>query len=111
MAKNTILYDGVLSPQTYLEIMTGKYFCLNADNQLELVERILDEQCGKGLYWSFALDDIDEVIKNGYKVVLVEIVNIVMKGDKAGQKTIYRWFEVPGEWTKAEFQKRLSKIE
>lgn len=111
MSKNTIMYDGVITPQTYLEMMTGKYFCLNADNQLELVERILDEQCGKGLYWSFALEDIGEVIKNGHKVVLVVIVNIVMKGDKAEQKAIYRWFEVPEEWTEAEFQKRLSKIE
>lgn len=111
MANNTIIYNGVLTLQTYLEIMTGKYFLLNADNQIELVEKILDEQCGNGLYWSFALDDIDEVIKNGYKVVLVAIVNIIMKGDKAERETIYRWFEVPGEWTKEEFQKRLNKIE
>lgn len=111
MAKNTILYNDVLTPQTYLEIMTGNYFCLNADNQLEIVEKILDEYCGNGLYWSFALDDIDEVIKKGYKVVLVEIINVVMEGDKAKLKTIYRWFEVPGEWTKEEFQKRLNKIE
>lgn len=110
MPESTIMYDGVITPQTYLEMMTGKYFCLNADNQLELVEKILDEQCGKGLYWSFSLEDIGEVIKNGHKVVLVVIVNIVMKGDKAEQKTIYRWFEVPEEWTKAEFQKRLSEV-
>ena len=110
MPELTIVYNGVLTPHHYLEIMTGKYFLLNADNQLELVEKILDEQCGNGLYWSFALDDIDEVIKNGYKVVLVEIANIVMKGDKAERETIYRWFEVPGEWTKAEFQKRLSEV-
>ena len=110
MASNTILYNGVLTPQTYLEIMTGNYFCLNEDNQLEIVEKILDEYCGNGLYWSFTLDDIDNVIKNGYKVVLVEIINIVMKGDKAERETIYRWFEVPGEWIKAEFQNRLSKI-
>lgn len=110
MANNTIMYNGVLTPRTYLEIMTGKYFCLHADNQLELVEKILDEQCGKGLYWSFALGDIDEVIKNGHKVVLVAIVNIIMEGDKAEQQIIYRWFEIPGEWTKAEFQKRLSEV-
>ena len=110
MAENTIMYDGILTPQTYLEIMTGKYFCLDAENQLELAEKILDEQCGNGLYWSFALDDIDEVIKNRHKVVLVEITNIVIKVDKVEQKTNYRWFEVPEEWTKAEFQKRLSEV-
>lgn len=49
MAENTIMYDGILTPQTYLEIMTGKYFCLDAENQLELAEKILDEQCGNGL--------------------------------------------------------------
>lgn len=110
MPESTIMYDGVITPHTYLEMMTGKYFCLNADNQLELVEKILDEQCGKGLYWSFSLENIGEVIKNGHKVVLVVIVNIVTKGDKEEQKTIYRWFEVPEEWTKEEFQKRLSEV-
>lgn len=110
MTKAVIMYDKILSAQTYLEIMTGNYYCLNADNQAEQVENILDEQFGQGAYRSFALDNITEVMKNDHKVVLVEIVNIIMKGDEAEQDNIYRWFEVPDDWTKEDMINKLSKI-
>ena len=86
MTKDVIMYDKILSAQTYLEMMTGNYYCLNADNQ---VENILEEQFGQGVYRSFALDNITEVMKNDHKVVLVKIVNIVMEGDEAEQDNIY----------------------
>ena len=87
MTKDVIMYDKILSAQTYLELITGNYYCLNADNQ---VENILEEQFGQGVYRSFALDNITEVMKNDHKVVLVKIVNIVMEGDEAEQDNIYR---------------------
>lgn len=110
MTKDVIMYDKILSAQTYLEMMTGNYYCLNADNQVEQVENILEEQFGQGAYWSFALDNITEVIKNDHKVVLVEIVNIVMEGDEAEQDNIYRWFEVPDDWTKEDVLEQLKKV-
>ena len=110
MTKDVIMYDKILSAQTYLELITGNYYSLNADNQVEQVENILYEQFGQGAYWSFALDNITEVIKNDHKVVLVEIVNIVMEGDEAEQDNIYRWFEVPDEWTKDDILEQLRKI-
>ena len=110
MTKDVIMYDKILSAQTYLEMMTGNYYCLNADNQVEQVENILEEQFGQGAYWSFALDNITEVIKNDHKVVLVKIVNIVMEGDEAEQDNIYRWFEVPDDWTKEDVLEQLRKI-
>ena len=110
MTKDVIMYDKILSAQTYLEMMTGNYYCLNADNQVEQVENILDEQFGQGAYRSFALDNITEVIKNDHKVVLVEIVNIVMEGNEAEQDNIYRWFEVPDDWTKENVLEQLRKI-
>lgn len=58
MMENTVVYNGILTPQAYLEIMTGKYFILNADDQIEAVENILDKQFGEGMYWSFALEEI-----------------------------------------------------
>lgn len=108
--KEAILYDRMLTPQQYLEIMTGKYFCLDADNQLETVENILDDEFGEGVYWSFVLDSIDEITENGHKVVLVEIVNIIIRNDKAEQKKLYRWFEVPDNWTKEFVEKKLAEI-
>ncbi len=110
MTKDAIMYDKALSARTYLEIMTGTYYCLRADNQLEEVENILDEQFGKGAYWSFALDNISEVMENDHKVVLVECVNIVMEGNKAEQYPIYRWFEVPNDWTKEMLIEKLNEI-
>ena len=109
MTKDVIMYDKILSAQTYLEMMTGNYYCLNADNQVEQVENILEEQFGQGAYWSFALDNITEVMKNDHKVVLVKIVNIVMEGDEAEQDNIYRWFEVPDDWTKEDVLEQLKK--
>ena len=109
MTKDVIMYDKILSAQTYLEMMTGNYYCLNADNQVEQVENILEEQFGQGAYRSFALYNITEVIKNDHKVVLVKIVNIVMEGDEAEQDNIYRWFEVPDDWTKEDVLEQLKK--
>lgn len=110
MTKDVIMYDKILSAQTYLEMMTGNYYCLNADNQVEQVENILEEEFGQGAYWSFALDNITEVMKNDHKVVLVKIVNIVMEGDEAEQDNIYRWFEVPDDWTKEDVLEQLKKV-
>ena len=110
MTKDVIMYDKILSAQTYLEMMTGNYYCLNADNQVEQVEDILEEEFGQGAYWSFALDNITEVMKNDHKVVLVKIVNIVMEGDEAEQDNIYRWFEVPDYWTKEDVLEQLKKV-
>ena len=104
------MYDKILSAQTYLELITGNYYSLNADNQVEQVENILYEQFGQGAYWSFALDNISEVMENDHKVVLVEIVNIIMEGDEAEQDNIYRWFEVPDDWTKDDVLEQLRKI-
>lgn len=108
--KDAILYEGILTPQQYLEMMTGKYFCLDADNQFEAVENILDGEFGEGAYWSFALDSIDEVMESSHKVILVEIVNIIIHNDKAEQEKLYRWFEVPDDWTKELVEKKLAEI-
>lgn len=43
-----IKYNGILYPQTFLAVMTGKYFCVTTDNQLEEIEKILDEELGGG---------------------------------------------------------------
>ena len=42
-----IIYDKALTAREYLEIMTGKYYMLNAANQLKEVENILKGEFGK----------------------------------------------------------------
>lgn len=102
-----IKYDGILYPQTFLAVMTGKYFCVTADNQLEEIEKILDEELGGGQCLSYPFEETVNIVNNDKSVVLVEIVNI---NEECEQERLYRWFEVPEEWTKEEFSKRLSEV-
>ena len=53
-----IITDRILNPQIYLELMTGKYYPSNVDNQSEAIEKILDREFGEGVYWSYSLTDI-----------------------------------------------------
>jgi len=110
MAKDAIRYAGLITSQQYLELITGKYYCLNADNQFEEVERILNREFGEGSFWSFALDDIGEVMENDHTVVLVELVNIVMRDNTSKQEKLYRWFELPAEWTKEEITRKIEDL-
>lgn len=110
MTKDAIKYNGLLTAQQYLELVTGNCYCLRADNQLEEVEKIIDKEFGEGTFWSFALDDISEVMENDHIVVLVEIVNIVMKDSSAKQEKLYRWFELPFECTKEELSEKIRKL-
>lgn len=102
-----IKYDGILYPQTFLAVMTGKYFCVTADNQIEEMEKILDEELGGGQCLSYPFEETVNIVNNDKSVVLVEIVNI---NEECEQERLYRWFEVPEEWTKEEFSKRLSEV-
>ena len=69
-----VITDKILNPQTYLELMTGKYYPLNVDNQLEAVEKILDSEFGKGTFWSYSHKDIPSE-EHDVKLVSVESVN------------------------------------
>ena len=102
-----IKYDGVVYPQAFLAVLTGKYFCVTADNQVEEIEKILDEEFGAGQYWSYPFEETEDIVKNDKSVVLVEIVNI---NEECEQERLYRWFEVPEEMSKEEFTKKLSEV-
>ena len=48
MTKDAIKYNGLLTAQQYLELVTDNYYCLRADNQFEEVEKIMDKEFGEG---------------------------------------------------------------
>ncbi len=102
-----IIYDGVLTPQAYLEIMTGNYYILKKSNQVDEVEKILDNEEGDGTYWTYSLYDTSEVLGNNKNVVLVEFVNIT---DEPEQEYIYRWCEVPEDMTREDFLNKLKEL-
>lgn len=72
MANIGIIYDGIISARTYLEIMTCKYYCLRKDNQLEEVEEILNMEFGEGKFLNYPLEKIKEVIGENCSVVRVK---------------------------------------
>ena len=102
-----ILYDGIVYPQAFLEVMTEKCFSVSAANQLELVEKILDIELGEEQCLSYPFSETKDVVINDKNVVLVEIVNI---NERCEMERLYRWFELPEEWTKEKFAKRLSEV-
>ena len=110
MTKDAIKYNGLLTAQQYLELVTDNYYCLRADNQFEEVEKIMDKEFGEGAFWSYELDEISEVMENDHIVVLVEIVNIVMKDGFGVQEKLYRWFELPFDCTKEELLERINNL-
>ncbi len=68
---------------------------------------MLDEVMGKGKFKNYPLLDIESAISKDNNVVLVEITNL---NDDNEEEKLYRWFEVPKEWTREEFLKRLGEI-
>ena len=85
--------DISLTPQEYLEIVTGKVYFVNADNQVEMVEKIIESE-GFSL-WSYPLSELSHIVENNLRVVLVECVNVT----DDGLKKSYRFFEVPDSVT------------
>ena len=57
-----IKYNGILIAQQYIELVTGRYYCLNADNQLEEFEKIIDKEFGKGTFRNYAQKIVQERI-------------------------------------------------
>lgn len=87
MIKSETLY----SPQSYLELVTGRTYILNdSDNDIEAVEKILEE-LGYCL-WSHALTEIEHIIEEDLPVVLVDC--LVWNENSNEYKHVLRWFEV-----------------
>ena len=86
-----IVYDKVIGPRDYVEIVTGKYYILNAENQLEEAKAIL-KLSGFGELSDHSLVKVDKVSGQDKKFILVEFVNAT---DGEEMDFIYRWCEFP----------------
>lgn len=83
MVKSEKLY----SPQEYLELITGNYYILNGDDDVETIEAILNT-CGYSV-WSYPLNEIEYIVENKLDVVLVDC--LVMNSENEFRHE-YRWF-------------------
>lgn len=87
MVKSEKLY----TPQTYLELVTGKCFVVSGDNDIEAIENILCD-CGFDCLWNYPLSEISHIVENELNVVLVDCM--IYNNKIKEYEHIYRWFEV-----------------
>ena len=91
MVKSEKLY----TPQTYLELVTGEYFIVKGDNDIDTIENILKDFKLDDDLWNYPLSEIDHIVENDLDVVLVECM--VYNNNTKEYEHIYRWFEIPEE--------------
>lgn len=92
-----VLSKDIYSPQNFLEVITGKCFIIDGEDDIDLIHSILiqekyeDDDCCT--VWDYPLDEIDEALENDRDVVLVDCMVVNPKTDRF--EHLYRWFEVP----------------
>lgn len=90
MVKSEKLY----SPQSYLEAVTGNYYCITEDNYLVFIQRTLEQNNFE--LWDYPMSEIDHIVENELNVVLVECPIWNKKTEEV--EYVYRWFEVPEDF-------------
>jgi hypothetical protein len=86
--------EKIYSPVNYLELMTGVCYFIDGENDVEFIEKILEEECDSA--WSYPLSEIDHIVENDLNVVLVDCM-VVNEGTNNFEH-VYRWFEVPEDF-------------
>ena len=95
MVKSQKLY----TPQTYCEKMTGCCYCFDHENTVFEMETVLKRHGLESEHWSYPLDEIDHIVKNGLNVVLIDVSGFTKQGKWIQE---YRWFEVPEDFKEDE---------
>ena len=86
--------EKIYSPQRYLELITGKCYMVDGENDVEFIETIIEKECDS--MWSYPLSEIDHIVEEGLDVVLVDCMIINEETDNF--EHVYRWFEVPSDF-------------
>ena len=106
--KSPIVFNGILSVEEYLLLITGKHYDLSAPNRFEEIADILRLE-GHNDLWDFPLDEIDEVIEAETSVILVRVPSLNEQGE---EEIFYRWFEVDfesGDLSEDEIKDKIKK--
>ena len=96
MVKSSKIY----SPQSYLDAVTGKYYVISGENDIEFIQEILEENGYTDELWDYPLSEIDHIVANGLNVVLVDCMVVNSRTDEF--EHVYRWFEVPEDFKEEE---------
>ena len=89
IVKSTKLY----SPQNYLELITGNVYIVQGDNDIEFIEKILEQE-GYCL-WNYSINEVEHLIEAEIPVVFVECM-VYNSNTEQYDKEI-RFFEVDFE--------------
>ena len=90
--------ERIYSPQQYLEAITDKCYIIRGENDIAFIEGALEHE---GLeLWNYPMSEIDHIVENELDVVLVDCM--VVNEDTDQFEHIYRWFEVPEDFTEEE---------
>lgn len=90
--------EQIYSPENYIDAVTGNYYILRGEDDIESISKILDRF---GYYlWNYPLSEIDHIVENELNVVLVDCM--VWNEDKKEFEHAYRWFEVPDDFKEEE---------
>ena len=86
-----IIYDKVLNPRVYVEIITGSYYILNADDQYAEAKLVL-KQNGFDKLCDYPMAEVGKLNDADKKFVLIDFVNLTEDNKMDYQ---YRWCELP----------------
>ena len=90
--------EKIYSPQGYLEAVTGKCYIVNGCNDIETIQCVLNEH--ELDLWDYPMSEIDHIVENQLNVVLVDCMVENNATDEFDH--IFRWFEVPEDFSEKE---------
>lgn len=86
--------EHVYSPQEYLEVVTGKYYTFNGEDDVKEITKFLKFNNIKMRH--YPLSKVGEAAKDGTMVVLVECMVVNSITDEFERAHV--WFEVPDDF-------------
>ena len=96
----TVVSNKIWSPQKFVEVITGKCYMIDGDDDVGLIGSLLEEN-GYDSLWDYPFNEVDHIVENGLHVVLVDCLVWDEEVDQYVHE--YRWWEVPEdkiEWFK-----------
>ena len=92
-----VVTNKLYSPQEFVEVLTGKYYIIDGDNDIDEIHELL---CQNGVeseenpLWDYPLNEIDHIALNDINVVLVDVM--IINDDDEFEHEL-RWFEIHEE--------------
>jgi hypothetical protein len=82
----------MVSVQQYIERVTGKYYIIRGENDIEFINQILKDNGFKARNYKF--DNVEQFIKDKTDVVLVQCY---VENEEKELVTDLRWYEFPAQ--------------